>query len=59
MIKENIVKFVHTFVTKLLNTGYCLKNILTYLGLAYRVALLTTLYFVVPGLSVLKIRYIG
>ena len=34
-------------------------DILTYLGLDYRVASLTTLYFVVPGVNILKIRSIG
>ena len=34
-------------------------DILTFLGLDYRVASLITLYFVVPGISIPKIRSIG
>ena len=34
-------------------------NILTFLELNYRVTLLITLYFVVPGINILKIRSIG
>ena len=34
-------------------------NILTFLGLDNRVALLIILNFVVPGISILKIRSIG
>ena len=34
-------------------------DILTFLGLDYRVALLETLYFVVPGINIPKIRPIG
>ena len=34
-------------------------DILTFLGLDYRVASLIILYFVVPGISVPKIRSIG
>ena len=34
-------------------------DILTFLGLDYRVALLITLYFVVPGINIPKIRLIG
>ena len=33
--------------------------LLTYLGLDYRVASLIKLYFVVPGISITKIRLIG
>ena len=34
-------------------------DILTFLGLDYRVASLITLYFVVPGTNIPKIRSIG
>ena len=34
-------------------------DILTFLGLGYRVALLITLYFVVPGINLPKTRSIG
>ena len=34
-------------------------DILTFLGLDYRVASLITLYFVVPGINIPKIRSIG
>ena len=34
-------------------------DILTFLGLYYRVASLITLYFVVPGINISKIRSIG
>ena len=34
-------------------------DILTFLGLNYRVASLKTLYFVVPGINIQKIRSIG
>ena len=34
-------------------------GILTFLGFDYRVALLITLFFVVPGISIPKIRTIG
>ena len=34
-------------------------DILTFLGLYYRVASLITLYFVVPGINIPKIRSIG
>ena len=34
-------------------------DILTFLGLDYRVASLIILYFVVPGISISKIRSIG
>ena len=35
------------------------KDILTFLGLGYRDASLIKLYFVVLGISIPKIRYIG
>ena len=34
-------------------------DIITFLGLDYRVALLIILYFVVPGISIPKFRTIG
>ena len=34
-------------------------DIITFLGLDYRVASLETLYFVVPGINIPKIRSIG
>ena len=34
-------------------------DVLTFLGLDYRVASLITLYFVVPGINIPKIRSIG
>ncbi len=40
-----------------LNNLYCLKDILTSLGLEYRDASLKILYFVVQGISIPKIRY--
>ena len=46
-------------VTKLLKFRILFKDILTFLGLDYRVALLIILYFVVPGISIPKIRPIG
>ena len=35
------------------------NDILTFLGLDYRVASLKTLYFVVPGINITKIGSIG
>ena len=34
-------------------------NTLTFLGVDYRVAMLIILYFVVPGISIPKVRSIG
>ena len=34
-------------------------DILTFLGLDFRVATLITLYFIVPGINIPKIRSIG
>ena len=47
------------FVEKLLKNRIMFMDILTFLGIDYRVALLTILYFVVPGFSIPKIRTFG
>ena len=47
-------KIIRKFVAKLL-----FMDILTFLGLNYRVASVIILYFVVPGISIQKIRSIG
>ena len=52
-------KIVSKFVEKLLKTGYFFRDIPTFLGLDYRDASFVTLYFVVKGISMSKIRCIG
>ena len=53
------IKIVSKFVKKLLKNRIMLMDILTFLGLDYRVASPIILYFVVPGISIPKIRPIG
>ena len=53
------IKIVGKFVEKLLKNRIMFMDILTFLGLDYRVASLIILYFVVPGISIPKIRPIG
>ena len=48
---------LHKFVAKLLSTGYCLKDMLTFLGLDYKELMI--LWSVVLGIRFQKIRYIG
>ena len=50
---------VSKFVEKLLKYGILFKDILTFLGLDHRDVSLITLYFVVLGFSISKIRSIG
>ena len=63
--KQNIHKYVSLnkieskFVAKQLKYGIMFKDILTFLGLDYRDALLIILYLIVTGISTLKIRSIG
>ena len=52
-------KIVSKFVEKLLKYRIIFKDILTFLGLDYRDALLITSYFVVLGISIPKIKSIG
>ena len=52
-------KSVSKFVDKLFKYRILFNDILTFLGLNYRDASLKTLYFVVLGISILKIRPIG
>ena len=52
-------KIESKFIEELLKYRIMFKDILTFLGLDYRDALLITLYFVVPGISTSKIRTIG
>ncbi len=47
------------FVEKLIKYRIKVKDILTFLGLDYRDALIITLYFVVLVISIPKIRLIG
>ena len=54
---QNII--VSKFVEKLLKYRILFKNIPTLLGLYYRDASLMTLYFVILGSSIPKIRSIG
>jgi hypothetical protein len=52
-------KIVSKFVAKLLKYRKLSKDILTFLELDYRADLLLTLYLVVTGISISKIRQIG
>ena len=52
-------KIVSKSTEKLLKYLVLFKEILTFLGLDYRYASLTTMYFVVLGISIPKIRLIG
>ena len=49
-------KIVSKFVAKLIKYMILFKNILTFLGLGYRDASFITLYPVVIGISIKKIR---
>ena len=49
-------KIVSKFVAKLIKYMILFKDILTFLGLDYRDASLITLYLVVIGISIKKIR---
>ena len=51
--------YVGWFVAILLNIGYCLPKALTFLALDCRDASLIIVYFVVLGICIPKIRYIG
>ena len=51
-----LIKILIKFVEKLLKYRVMFKDILTFLGLDYRVAPLITLYFDVPGMNIPKIR---
>ncbi len=51
--------YLTKFVAKLLNTGYCLNDIPTFLGLDYGGASLIILYYVVQGFRIPKIRQTG
>ena len=53
------IKIISKFVEKLLKYRTMFKDILTFLGLDYTVALLIILYFVVPGINIPKVRSIG
>ena len=53
------IKILIKFVEKLQKYRIMFKDILTFLGLDYRDALLITLYFVVVGISIPKIKTIG
>ena len=62
--KQNInikvlTKLYVNLLQNFLNTEYCLRTYLYFLGLDYRDALLTILYFVVTGIITSKIRSIG
>ena len=57
MYKSN--KIISKFAKKLLKYMIMFKGILTFLALNYRDALLSTLYFVVLGIHIPKIRSIG
>ena len=50
------IKITSKFVEKMLKYRIMFKDILTFLGLDYRVASPITLYFVVPGINIPKIR---
>ena len=52
-------KITREFVAKLLKYRILFKDILTFLGLDYRDALLIILYLIVIGISTLNIRSIG
>ena len=52
-------KIVSKFVAKLIKYIILFKDIVTFLGLDYRDALLITLYLVVIGISIPKILCIG
>ena len=52
-------KIVSKFVEKLRKYRILFKDILTFWGLDYRDASLITLYFVILGISIPKIRPIG
>ena len=52
-------KILSKFVEKLLEYRKKFKDIRTFLGLDYRDASLITVYFVVLGISIPKIRSIG
>ena len=52
-------KIVSKFGQNLLKYRIIFKDILTLFGLDYRVASRITLYFVVPGIVIPKIRKIG
>ena len=53
------IKIVRKFVRKLLKNRIMLKDILTFLGLDYRVAWLIILFIVVSGINIPKIRSNG
>ena len=53
------IKIVGKFVEKLPKNRIMFMDILTFLGLDYRVASLITLYFVVPVINTPKIRSNG
>ena len=53
------IKILNKYVEKLLKYRLIFKDIFTFLGLDYRDASLITLYFLVLGISILKIRSIG
>ena len=53
------IKIVSKFNEKLFKNRIMFKDILMFLGLDYRDASLITLYFVVLGISIPKIRSIG
>ena len=53
------IKIVGKFVEELLDTVYRISDILTFLGLDYKDASLITLFFVVLGIRIPKIRSIG
>ena len=57
-MNTSLNKIVSKFVKNCLNI-IMFKDIITFLGLDYRVASLRLLYFVVPGISIPKIRPIG
>ena len=54
--KLNINAYVCKFVAKLIKYMLLFKNILTFIGLGYSDASLITLYLVVIGISIKKIR---
>ena len=59
MYKTSLNKNVSKFVAKLIKYSLLFKDILTFLVLDYRNASLKTLYLVVIGIRVSKIRLIG
>ena len=53
------IKILNKFVEKLQKYRKMFKDIITFLGLDYRDALLITLFFVVLVISITKIKQIG